>query len=815
MVVELISKSGDEFSRAVLRSFMRKFSFFGEPLDMAIRKWLMHVRLPKETQQIERAFDAFADRYQECNPGIFSSQDAAHFLAFSIVILHTDLFNPRNKTKMRKPEYVKITDRSPDSSPAPVAVREYIFDNILYTPFINLEDDEDPRDSMYSRDKPKKSSLKGAIADPVKKAKKGPLDPYKLLMDQKLESLRVNLKDIMDFENDPYCYYGTLPGGLDVKSLHASLNRFGVIQIISSRSRPGAFLNQSTIDNPDEAQAGLVDIQVSKVGILWRKNPKKRRPWEEWGAIMTSSGLSFFRNYAWVKNLLHQYESHQKHGGVNPVVFKPPVDNFQGDWHLPLNNIVALLDQGYKKHKYAFLMANPGTKFEEVFLADSEADMNDWIGKINFAAAFKTADINPRGLVSPRRFESSSSAAKALPQSAASDGSSSLPSQGDMSQDLASAIRTDRRIKIEQRIRQDEESINASNGQLDQLLSDARHLQVLTPITAKTREHVLIATMNLAQQVKWTRIEVWFYKCQRDIIAKDLEEETKIPSKEPQQPMAAPSTTDAEPAAFRTPPETSQQPSPTQPPSSYELPPIPTAATAAEGAHSFISFSPPVSPTSAASPVATTETTTASPHRSASTLQHQSPRSPPRPPSLAQRSSISSIADQMAGPAPAPAPAHHKHHSRLSKRKSKDAGNRERREKEKDRDREGEEEQDGGAGAGGVKAEAGGAGAPPPPAQEGVDAAAAAASAASGAPGAQQPTPGTAPAGATTAAPLESERLARTKGSFTIHGKKASVITFGSEWQRLSAEERLKLAKQAAYTGGASGAQPQQGQHQQ
>ena len=36
------------------------------------------------------------------------------------------------------------------------------------------------------------------------------------------------------------------------------------------------------------------------------------------------------------------------------------------------------------------------------------------------------------------------------------------------------------------------------------------------------------------------------------------------------------------------------------------------------------------------------------------------------------------------------------------------------------------------------------------------------------------------------------EGLERGAGSFTVHGKKASVITFGSEWQNISAEDRLK-----------------------
>ena len=43
----------------------------------------------------------------------------------------------------------------------------------------------------------------------------------------------------------------------------------------------------------------------------------------------------------------------------------------------------------------------------------------------------------------------------------------------------------------------------------------------------------------------------------------------------------------------------------------------------------------------------------------------------------------------------------------------------------------------------------------------------------------------------------ENEGLARGTGSFVVHGKKASVIKFGSEWQNMSPEERLKLRKSA------------------
>lgn len=72
-IAGILSLSNDEFHATGLRKYMRTFAFFGDPIDMAIRKLLMGVELPKETQQIDRFLQAFSDRYHECNPGIFAS----------------------------------------------------------------------------------------------------------------------------------------------------------------------------------------------------------------------------------------------------------------------------------------------------------------------------------------------------------------------------------------------------------------------------------------------------------------------------------------------------------------------------------------------------------------------------------------------------------------------------------------------------------------------------------------------------------------------------------------------------------------------
>ncbi|QRW05226.1 Sec7 guanine nucleotide exchange factor [Ceratobasidium sp. AG-Ba] len=130
----LASKS-DEFHVAALQLYLSRFNFVFDPLDIALRRLLMDLSLPKETQQIDRVMEAFAKRYNECNPGLFVSEDHAYILAFSLMMLHTDAFNKSNKNKMTKADYVKNR-----MGGIPPEVLDCYFDNIVFAPFIFIED---------------------------------------------------------------------------------------------------------------------------------------------------------------------------------------------------------------------------------------------------------------------------------------------------------------------------------------------------------------------------------------------------------------------------------------------------------------------------------------------------------------------------------------------------------------------------------------------------------------------------------------------------------------------------------------------------
>ena len=61
-----------------------------------------------EAQKIDRFMEAFASAYFEANPGVFTDADTAYTLAFSVIMLNTDHFNPsiREDRKMTRAQFI-------------------------------------------------------------------------------------------------------------------------------------------------------------------------------------------------------------------------------------------------------------------------------------------------------------------------------------------------------------------------------------------------------------------------------------------------------------------------------------------------------------------------------------------------------------------------------------------------------------------------------------------------------------------------------------------------------------------------------------
>lgn len=91
----------------ILQAFLDSMDFTGMEFDVALREFLAKFRLPGEAQKIDRIMECFAQRYFEVNAGVFPHQDNAYLLAFSLIMLNTDLHNPSIKTKITKEQFIK------------------------------------------------------------------------------------------------------------------------------------------------------------------------------------------------------------------------------------------------------------------------------------------------------------------------------------------------------------------------------------------------------------------------------------------------------------------------------------------------------------------------------------------------------------------------------------------------------------------------------------------------------------------------------------------------------------------------------------
>ncbi|CAI5746995.1 unnamed protein product [Peronospora destructor] len=135
------------FCVKVLHEYVDMMEFTGLEIDVAIRHFLAGFRLPGESQKIDRMMEKFAERFfNSCPPGLFPSADTAFILAFSIIMLQTDLHNPSiaEEKKMDKAGFLRNNRGINDGKDLPEDYMGAIFDRIKAAP-ISLKEDDDFR----------------------------------------------------------------------------------------------------------------------------------------------------------------------------------------------------------------------------------------------------------------------------------------------------------------------------------------------------------------------------------------------------------------------------------------------------------------------------------------------------------------------------------------------------------------------------------------------------------------------------------------------------------------------------------------------
>ncbi|KJE96523.1 cytohesin 1 [Capsaspora owczarzaki ATCC 30864] len=138
-----------EFNLATLQRFVDLQKFGGMTFDTALRKFLSSFRLPGEAQKIDRMMERFADKYCKENTDVFAHPDTCYVLAFSIIMLNTDLHNPSIKNKITLEGFIKNNrgiNQGQDLAPEFLSV---LYDRIKNEE-LEMPKDEDGTDMSYT-----------------------------------------------------------------------------------------------------------------------------------------------------------------------------------------------------------------------------------------------------------------------------------------------------------------------------------------------------------------------------------------------------------------------------------------------------------------------------------------------------------------------------------------------------------------------------------------------------------------------------------------------------------------------------------------
>ena len=132
------------FCLNVLHEYADSMEFAGMAFDIAIRTFLSGFRLPGEAQKIDRIMEKFAEKYYLQNRDVFASADMAFILAFSTIMLQTNLHNPaiRDDKRMTKADFIKQNKGISSDGEIPEEMLLEIYERIAAQPISITGDDK-------------------------------------------------------------------------------------------------------------------------------------------------------------------------------------------------------------------------------------------------------------------------------------------------------------------------------------------------------------------------------------------------------------------------------------------------------------------------------------------------------------------------------------------------------------------------------------------------------------------------------------------------------------------------------------------------
>jgi brefeldin A-inhibited guanine nucleotide-exchange protein len=123
---------GDERNIAIMHEFVDHMDFTKRRFVDALRQFLQSFRLPGEAQKIDRFMLKFANRYVTGNPNAFANADTAYVLAYSVIMLNTDLHSSKVAKRMTKEDFIKNNRGINDNSDLPDEYLVGIYEEIAH-----------------------------------------------------------------------------------------------------------------------------------------------------------------------------------------------------------------------------------------------------------------------------------------------------------------------------------------------------------------------------------------------------------------------------------------------------------------------------------------------------------------------------------------------------------------------------------------------------------------------------------------------------------------------------------------------------------
>lgn len=121
---------GDQKNIDTMHAFVDLMDFGKKRFVDALREFLQSFRLPGEAQKIDRFMLKFANRYVTGNPNAFANADTPYVLAYSVIMLNTDLHSTKVVKRMTKEDFIKNNRGINDNADLPDEYLIGIFNDI-------------------------------------------------------------------------------------------------------------------------------------------------------------------------------------------------------------------------------------------------------------------------------------------------------------------------------------------------------------------------------------------------------------------------------------------------------------------------------------------------------------------------------------------------------------------------------------------------------------------------------------------------------------------------------------------------------------